>query len=130
MTKEDHVNYWISTAEKDWNVVQNLYNSKDYVYCLFFSHLVIEKLSKALWIKYKDENYPPRIHNIVYILEKANIEIEDSKKEFLLILNDFQLEGRYPDYQQKIYQMCTKERTDELLKTINEIKLWLLNNLQ
>ncbi len=130
MTKEDHINYWISTSEKDWTVVHNLYKSKDYIYCLFFSHLVIEKLSKAVWVKNCEKNHPPRTHNIVYILEKANIVIDDEKKEFLLILNDFQLEGRYPDYQQKIYQLCTKVRTDELLVSIKQIRQWLLNNLQ
>ncbi|MCX6270622.1 MAG: HEPN domain-containing protein [Bacteroidetes bacterium] len=69
MTKEEHIKYWISIAEKDWKVVRNLYKSKDYVYCLFFAHLVVEKLSKAIWIKFKEENHPPRLHNIVYILE-------------------------------------------------------------
>ena len=34
-------------------------------------------------------NHASRTHNIVYIFEKVNIEIDDEKKEFLLILNDF-----------------------------------------
>ena len=130
MNKDDHIKYWISIAEKDWNVVLSLYNSKEYVYSLFFSHLVIEKLSKALWVKTSEGNHPPRVHNIVYVLDNANIEINDEMKEFLLILNDFQLEGRYPDYQQKIFQICTKEYTDELLVTIKEIREWLLSKLQ
>ncbi len=130
MSKQEHINYWISTAEKDWNVVYNLYNSKDYVYCLFFSHLVIEKLSKAMWVRSMETNHPPRVHNIVYILDNANVAMDDEIKEFLLVLNNFQLEGRYPDYQQRIYQLCTKEYTDELLVSIKETRQWLLNKLQ
>ena len=51
MTKEEYIKYWIEIAEKDWNILWKLYSSKDYLYCLFFGHLVIEKLSKALWVK-------------------------------------------------------------------------------
>lgn len=130
LSKEDHIKYWISIAEKDWNVVNNLYSSKNYVYCLFFSHLVIEKLSKALWVKNLKTNHPPRVHNIVYILDKASVVIDDEIKEFLLLLNNFQLEGRYPDYQQKIYKLCTKDYTDELLVIIKQTRQWLLSKLQ
>lgn len=36
MTKQEHINYWIFTAEKDWQAVLNMYKSKDYVQALFF----------------------------------------------------------------------------------------------
>ena len=130
MTKEEHIQYWIETSDKDLKVVETLYQSKQYVYSLFFSHLVIEKLSKAIWVKNSSGNHPPRSHNIVYILESANFKISDKYKEFLLMLNDFQLEGRYPDYQQKIYHYCTKNRTDNIIKQVKDIRTWLLRKLQ
>ncbi|MCD6555817.1 MAG: HEPN domain-containing protein [Bacteroidales bacterium] len=129
MTKDEHINYWKTSSEKDWSVVFNLYKSKDYVYSLFFSHLTIEKLAKALWVKNNDNNHPPRIHNIVSLLERADIEMPDEIKEFLLILNDFQLEGRYPDYRMKIFKICDKQRTDEMLKDVKKVRIWLLEQL-
>jgi len=32
MTKEEHYKYWIEIAEKDWDILTKLYDSKDYVY--------------------------------------------------------------------------------------------------
>ena len=130
MNKQEHIKYWIETAEKDWTVSEHLYQSKDYVYSLFFAYLVLEKLSKAIWVKNNTDNFPPKIHNLVYLLDKSNIQMTDEQKEFLLIMNDFQIEGRYPDYQQKIFNICTKEKTDEILEKVKDIKLWLISKVQ
>ncbi len=88
MTKKEHIEYWKISAEKDWDVVFNLYKSEDYVYCLFLSHLVIEKLSKAIWVKDNNGNHLPRLHNIVSILSRTDFKLDDENTEFLLILTD------------------------------------------
>lgn len=49
MTKQDKIQYWIAVAENDWRVSEHLYEKKDYPYALFFGHLTIEKLLKALY---------------------------------------------------------------------------------
>jgi len=51
MTKDEIVKYWIEASEFDLRAMQNLFNSKDYVWCLFLGHLVIEKLIKKLLLK-------------------------------------------------------------------------------
>jgi len=130
LTKEEHIQYWISSSEKDWKVIDDLYKADDFVYSLFFAHLVIEKICKALWVKNNENNYPPKVHNLVYLLENARIEIEDDHKEFALFLNDFQLQGRYPDYEQKIFEICTKQKTDEILDKVKNLRICLLNKLQ
>ena len=130
MTKEEHYKYWIEIAEKDWDILTKLYDSKDYVYCLFFAHLSIEKLTKAIWVKKNINNYPPKSHNTYYLLDQAKIELSTEQIDFLLLLNEFNIEGRYPDYKQKIFQICTKEYTDSILLKVKEIKEWLLNKLQ
>jgi len=130
LTKEEHIQYWISSSEKDWKVIDDLYKADDFVYSLFFAHLVIEKICKALWVKNNENNYPPKVHNLVYLLENARIEIEDEHKEFALFLNDFQLQGRYPDYEHKIFEICTKQKTDEILDKVKNLRICLLNKLQ
>ena len=130
MTKEEHIKYWIDIAEKDWAIHLKLYDSMDFVYCLFFVHLMVEKLSKAVWVKYNVDNYPPKSHNTCYILDQAKIGLSDEQKDFLLILNEFNIEGRYPDYNQKIFKICTKKYTDDILLKTKEIKEWLLSRLQ
>ena len=130
MTKKDYIKYWIDIAEKDLDILWKLYTSKDYVYSLFFAHLVIEKLSKAIWVKNNIENIPPRSHNTYYILDQAKIKLTTEQIDFLLILNEFNIEGRYPDYKQKIFQFTTKEYSDDMFLKFKEMREWLLNLLQ
>ncbi len=47
MTKQEHINYWVTAAENDWGTVQNIFKATEYIYALFFAHLVLEKLLKA-----------------------------------------------------------------------------------
>ena len=49
---------------------------------------------------------------------------------FLEEFNDFQLEGRYPDYLFKINKICTLEYTMSIIKKVQEIKLCLIEKLQ
>src|SRR5215471_311688 len=98
MTKEEHIEYWITAAEKNLKTVKHLFNDKDFPEALFFAHLTLEKLCKAIWVKNNSENNPPKIHNLVRLLELARIELNDEQKDFFLMFNNFQLEGRYPDY--------------------------------
>lgn len=64
LTKDEHIKYWVDTAKKDWKTVQNMFGTKDYLPALFFSHLVLEKLCKAHWVKDNHGNTPPKIHNL------------------------------------------------------------------
>jgi HEPN domain-containing protein len=94
------------------------------------AHQSLEKLAKANWVRTHQENYPPRVHNIVYLLEQSDIDLGKDTMEFLGLFNDYQLSGRYPDYERKIHKMCTREFTVEKLKTVNTIRTCLLKMLQ
>ncbi len=96
----------------------------------FFAHLVIEKLAKAIWIKHNEKNVPPRTHNIIFILSATPIELSDDRSEFMLMLNRFQLEGRYPEYLTKMHRICNMQFTSTMLKQTGELRTWLLNQLQ
>lgn len=130
MTKEDHINYWIDTANKDWQALQNMFKSKDYVHALFFSHLVLEKLCKAYWVKTNTANTPPKIHNLITLAAQANLQLTETYIEFLSQMNQFQLEGRYPDYTNKLYNTFKAEQTKEIINKVNKLRKWLLKNLQ
>ena len=129
MTKEEHIKYWLDTAEYDWTGAEHAFGTKNYVHSLFWAHLVLEKLSKAHWVRTHEDNIPPRVHNIVYLLEQSNMDLGEPMMKFLEDFNDFQLAGRYPDYTQTIYQRCTKEFTREQLEKIKEVRTCLLRML-
>ena len=129
-TKQEHINFWIEQANDDWSAGDILFKGKKYLQTLFFAHLVIEKVCKALWIKHNNENVPPRTHNLIYLLSSTPIDISDDRSEFMLSLNRFQLEGRYPDYLTKMHDICNEQFTISMLETTNDLRLWLLEKLQ
>lgn len=130
MTKQDYINFWIDQAEDDWTAVDTLFKGRNYLQSLFFAHLVIEKLCKSLWIKFNQENVPPRTHNLIHLLTSTPIILTDEISEFMLSLNRFQLEGRYPDYVTKLHNICNEQFTIPMLETTNKIRLWLPERLQ
>jgi len=106
MAKKDTIHYWIKTADKDWKVANHLFEKGDYSYALFFGHLTMEKIIKAIFTD-KNEQTPPFSHNLMYLCEKAGIELDDQKLELLEEISDFNLEARYPDDKFSFYKKCT-----------------------
>jgi len=129
MTKEQHINYWVDTAQYDWSGAEEAFIAKRFMHCLFWAHLTLEKLAKAHWVRTHEDNIPPKVHNIVWLLEQSDIDLGDEMMTFLNEFNKFQLSGRYPDYTNKIYNMCTNEFTSELLEKIKEVRICLLKML-
>jgi HEPN domain-containing protein len=129
MKKQDYINYWKTAAEKDWVVVDNLFKKRNYPQCLFFAHLVLEKLLKAHWVKDNKSDNPPRIHNLVKLAVQTKLKLTSDNLIHLDIMNDYQMEGRYPDYQFLIYKIATRKNTKNLLEQSNILKQWLLNQL-
>ena|ERR1035437_7421569 len=130
MTKEEHINHWLKTADEDMKTMYLLYKEKKYVHALFFGHLHLEKYCKALWIKNNESNTPPKIHNLLTILERANVTVEEDKKIFLLKLNQYQLEGRYPSDWDKLWKITNGSLTTNYVETIKEISKCILKKLQ
>ena len=89
MTKQEHIDYWVKTAERDWAAVQNIYKAKEYVYALFFAHLVLEKLLKAHWVKDNIDNTPPKIHHLVYLTNKIKLSFTEEEADFFNLINQF-----------------------------------------
>jgi len=129
-TKKEHINFWLIQADDDWTAVDTLFNGRNYLQSLFFAHLVIEKICKALWIKHNEGNIPPRTHNLIHLLSTTSIELNDDKSEFMLSLNRFQLEGRYPDYLTKMHSICNESFTSTMIDETDKLRLWLLEKVQ
>ena len=106
ITKEEHIKSWIEQSKDDWEAVVTLFKGRKYLQSLFFGHLVIEKLCKALWI------------NLLHILSQIPVEVEEHKSEFLLKLNRFQLEGRYPDNVINIQTVTDESFTSGMMEEI------------
>ena len=128
MTKQEKISYWTKASESDWKVAGHLLEKEDYPYALFFGHLTIEKLLKAVFVSKSDEP-PPFTHRLVYLAEKANLELSSERTELLEIITDFNIRTRYPDEKFSFYKKCTKDFTETNLKKIEEIRAWLLQQI-
>ncbi|HAJ99361.1 MAG TPA: hypothetical protein DCM62_04985 [Bacteroidales bacterium] len=129
-TKEEHIAFWLNQAEDDWSAVDTLFKGRKYLQSLFFAHLVIEKICKAIWIKHNEGNIPPRTHNLIHLLSTTPTELNVDRSEFLLYLNRFQLEGRYPDYFTRMHNICNESFTTEMIDKTNALRLWLQEKVQ
>ena len=129
LTKQQHIDYWVNAAEKDWISVEALFVTKRYLHCLFWAHLTLEKLAKAHWVKNHEVNIPPKVHNIVWLLNESNVNISTEDMMFLEMFNRFQLSTRYPDYLFKIEKLCSEEFTTKQLDKAKEIRECLLKML-
>lgn len=96
MNVEKVVQYWLEAAEEDWPVVQHLFESGDYHYALFFGHLYLEKLLKALVVR-NTEEHAPRTHSLLYLAERAGLTVSEGRHEVLLRVTGYNIETRYPE---------------------------------
>ena len=104
MNKRDIIQYWLDTSDKDYKTVKNLFSSEEFHWGLFIGHLVLEKLLKALYVQQVDSN-PPRIHDLARLAEKCGITIDEQMLAKLEFITRFNLNVRYPDYQQEFYNL-------------------------
>lgn len=88
--------YWIVEAEDALRVARHLFEKRDYSYALFFGHLAVEKIVKAVYVTRKGE-HSPYIHNLEKLAEISDIPVTEEQKERLERITRFHLDARYPD---------------------------------
>ena len=126
MNNIDLMNYWIESANEDYNVMLDLKEKNRNTYCLFFWQMVIEKVLKALYAKNnKGAPYAPKTHDLLYLAEKLNLELTEEQEVTLNEITTFNLSTRYDDYKRAFYNKCTDEYTEEQINKIKEVKAWL-----
>ncbi|MBF0397053.1 MAG: HEPN domain-containing protein [Desulfobacterales bacterium] len=117
-------NYWIEEAKEALQVTKHLYEKKDYSYALFFGHLAVEKILKAIYVSRKNE-HAPFIHNLVRLAEFADIKLNEIQRDALIKITTFNLEARYPDEKRSFRIKCTEEFTKQEIEEIEKIFKWL-----
>jgi len=128
MTKEEKIAYWVKSSRRDWKAAAHLFEKGDYAYSLFFGHLAIEKLLKAIFVEKLNE-VPPYTHRLVSLAEKVELDMSSEKLELLEVITDFHLEARYPDEKFSFFKKCTREFTEEHLRRIGGLRRWLLKKV-
>jgi HEPN domain-containing protein len=122
--KEKLTKYWIEGSDDDFETMMTMFNTKKYSWSLFIGHLMIEKLLKAYFVNIKSD-YPPYIHNLLRLAEKAGLELTADQQEKLITITAFNINARYDDYKTSFKQRCTSEFTNYWIEELKDLRLWI-----
>ena len=126
MNSIDLMEYWFKSADEDYDTMLYMKAGKKNTWCLFMGHLVIEKLLKGLYAKNNpDDPIAPKIHNLILLSQKANLEVPTEIREKIQTINTFNISARYDDYKKSFDAKCTDNYTKEQVKNIEEVQKWL-----
>lgn len=129
MNIEQHIKFWLDSADHDLDAAESLFNAGKFDWCLFLGHLVLEKALKAVYVRDNANELPPRIHNLVKLAEATRLKLDEDTKLFLDEITDFNLEVRYPDYKKEFYKKCTRTFCEEKLARIKDFLQWIKKNI-
>lgn len=99
-------------------------DKQDYSYALFFGHLAIEEILKALYAHRVEQHAPP-IHNLLRLARAAEIEGDEAQTNALITITAFNIEARYPDLKRSFRSKCTPDYTSRQMTLITETYQWL-----
>ena len=117
--------FWRDSAKEDWAVARQLVDNGRIRHGLFFAHLTIEKILKALICKHS-QDLAPRIHNLSRLSELAGVAMVSEDVDVLAEMNVFHIEGRYPE---SLSPPPTKEEALRYMTRAEKIYQWLMNQL-
>jgi HEPN domain-containing protein len=123
---ERQVNYWRQSSSEDWEVAQELVANGRTRHGLFFAHLAIEKLLKALVCQYT-RTIPPKTHNLLLLAGKTDLTLSEEQKLFFARFDQYQIEGRYPEMLPKA---PSREKAAQEIAVAQEFISWLKQKLQ
>jgi len=123
------VKYWQDGAADDLTTAREIITATTrYAAGLFFLHLSIEKILKALCVK-RTGQYAPVTHNLLGLAAKCGLSLGQDQERTLAEINEFNLETRYPDDRDAFLRRVTRELAQQSLSTAEGFYRWILGQL-
>lgn len=117
------IDFWREGAKEDWSIAIRLIDEGQTRHGLFFLNLAIEKALKSHVCR-QTRDIAPKIHNLMRLAEIAALELSQEQMDILADLNEFQIEGRYPEF---LKPPLTKEAALAISVRAEEVFQWLTN---
>lgn len=124
MTIDDIVEFWIKTAEEDYKTAKGLIALKRYVPALFFCHLTIEKILKAMVVN-NNQRQAPYEHKLTVLAKMTGVNFTNKELDLMDEINAFNIKGRYDNYKFDFYKKATKQFTIDYFNKTKDLYLWL-----
>lgn len=115
MTQQESIKIWVDGSADATDTAQRLFKSKKFNHSLFFLHLALEKILKAVFIN-KFDSAPPYTHDLVILAEKCQLDISNDQKSQLSEISEFNVSARYEDYKYRMYKKATEVYTTQWFK--------------
>lgn len=118
--KSKLIQAWQKSAEEDLLTADDLFKIGRYSGALFYCHLALEKILKALYVKIND-TYPAPIHRLAKLAKDNRISLSDEQINYLNEITTFNVEARYDIFKEKLYKKATKQFTQKYLDVTHDL---------
>lgn len=123
------ISYWQTGAAEDLaSATDIIANTSRYGAGLFFLHLGLEKILKAVFVR-RHGQYAPNSHNLLSLATKCGLTPDRQQEKALAEFNEFNLETRYPDDRDAFLKRATKAYAEQSLATANGMYQWISQHL-
>ena len=119
---------WLKQADYDMDTADYMFQGGRYFYAAFMCHLAIEKALKGIYRK-KLSQEPPRVHNLIYLLNKIGIKPPEPIGRFIVKLNEASVATRYPEEIGKLQKYFTQGIVKDILSKGRETLEWIRKQL-
>ncbi len=119
---------WLGQADYDLDTADYMFEGGRYFYAVFMCHLSIEKALKGLYRK-KLSQEPPRVHNLIYLLNKIGIKPAEPIGRFIVKLNEASVATRYPEEIEKLQKDFSRRIVKDILSKGRETLEWIKKQL-
>ena len=119
---------WIIQADFDIETAEFMFQGGRYFYAVFMCHLSLEKVLKGIYCK-KLQDVPPKVHNLVFLINKSCITPPEKLGKFIVKLNEANIATRYPESLEKLQKAYTKTITSEIILNTKEALAWIKQQL-
>ncbi len=129
MQPEELIRYWVTTAEDDWTSTRKAFTQRDYVKALFWGHLYLEKLLKALVVQHT-RKHAPYGHTLQVLAKDAGLALGREQTLLLERVTRYNIQARYPDYKFELKQLATRQFCASEIREVEDFGKWLKSMLK
>jgi HEPN domain-containing protein len=107
-----------------------MYKAGRYLYVVFMSHLAIEKMLKAILAQKYPVDVPPKIHNLIQLVQRTEIDLPDQLKDFFQRLDNVSVATRYPEDLRTLSKEFNQDTAKLILAETKRMIKWLKQHLE
>jgi len=123
VTIKQHVDHWLNSSDESYRDMTALLEKKRWTASLYFGHLTLEKLLKAILAANNVQII--YTHKLCLLADACGLVLSDEQREELDIITEFNTATRYASVKAAIYKRCTPAYTKAQIRIIKKWKKYM-----